>query len=56
MAACGSKSGGVTSGSRNNRSCDQSCEVKVQEWTSCDVPWCSVLQKEQNGVSVNLNL
>lgn len=48
MAACGSKSGSVESGSRNNW-------TKVQEWKTCAVTSCSALQEEQGGLLVNLN-
>lgn len=55
MAACGSKSRSVKSCSKNISSCDQSRQVKVQEWKACNVVSFSVLQKEQSELSANLN-
>lgn len=56
MAPYGSKAGSVRSGSRSNRNCEQNWRVKVQGWRTCNVVSCSILQKEQSGLSDNLNV
>ena len=55
MVACESISGSDKFDSRNDLGWDQSLRFEVQVWKICNVSF-SVLQKEQGGLLVNLNV
>ena len=55
MVACESISGSDKFDSRNALGWDQSLRFEVQVWKICNVSF-SVLQKEQGGLLVNLNV